>query len=87
MKIGVAAGGASSLVRVDVVIVDRRLTQDLPGSRAGGWHARTIEVLYQRGSADRFLRQGKVMQVPAFGMSGWDTGSDHGLNAALKTWC
>jgi 2-polyprenyl-6-methoxyphenol hydroxylase-like FAD-dependent oxidoreductase len=37
--------------------------QDLEGSRAGGLHSRTIEVLDQHGIADRFLSQGKVMQV------------------------
>src|SRR5213075_1953837 len=40
--------------------------QDLAGSRAGGLHSRTIEVLDQRGIADRFLSQGKVMQVAGF---------------------
>ncbi len=55
-----------ALARVDVAIVERRVTQDLPGSRAGGLHPRTIEVLDQRGVADRFLSQGKVMQVAFF---------------------
>jgi 3-(3-hydroxy-phenyl)propionate hydroxylase len=48
---------------VDVAIVERRASQDLAGSRAGGLHSRTIEVLDQRGVADRFLSQGKTMQV------------------------
>ncbi len=39
---------------------------EIIGSRAGGLHARTIEVLDQRGIADRFLAQGQVMQVAAF---------------------
>ena len=43
-------------------------SQDLAGSRAGGLHSRTIEVLDQRGIADRFLSQGKVMQVAGFAM-------------------
>ena len=55
--------GELALVRVDVAIVERRANQDLAGSRAGGLHSRTIEVLDQRGIADRFLSQGKVMQA------------------------
>jgi 3-(3-hydroxy-phenyl)propionate hydroxylase len=57
-----------ALANVDVAIVERRESQDLPGSRAGGLHARTIEVLDQRGVAERFLSQGKVMQVAGFAM-------------------
>jgi 2-polyprenyl-6-methoxyphenol hydroxylase-like FAD-dependent oxidoreductase len=55
-----------ALARVDVAIVERRAMQDLAGSRAGGLHARTIEVLDQRGVADRFLSKGQVMQVTTF---------------------
>ncbi len=57
-----------ALARVDVAIVERRATQDLEGSRAGGLHSRTIEVLDQRGVAERFLSLGKVMQVGGFAM-------------------
>lgn len=60
--------GELALARVDVAIVERRANQDLDGSRAGGLHSRTIEVLDQRGIADRFLSQGKVMQVAGFAM-------------------
>jgi 3-(3-hydroxy-phenyl)propionate hydroxylase len=60
--------GELALSRVDVAIVERRGSQDLAGARAGGLHARTIEVLDQRGIADRFLSQGKVMQVAGFAM-------------------
>src|ERR687884_258145 len=56
----------AGLAGVDVAIVERRANQDLVGSRAGGLHARTIEVLDQRGIADRFLSQGKVAQVAGF---------------------
>jgi 2-polyprenyl-6-methoxyphenol hydroxylase-like FAD-dependent oxidoreductase len=35
----------------------------LVGSRAGGFHSRTIEVLDQRGVADRFLAEGQVAQA------------------------
>src|SRR4051812_26888752 len=58
--------GDLALAGVDVGIVERRATQDLPGSRAGGLHSRTIEVLDQRGIADRFLAEGQVAQVAGF---------------------
>jgi 2-polyprenyl-6-methoxyphenol hydroxylase-like FAD-dependent oxidoreductase len=55
-----------ALARVDVAIVERRASQELAGSRAGGLHSRTIEVLDQRGIADRFLAQGQTAQVAGF---------------------
>jgi 3-(3-hydroxy-phenyl)propionate hydroxylase len=58
--------GELALAGVDVAIVERRASQDLAGSRAGGLHSRTIEVLDQRGIADRFLSQGQVAQVAGF---------------------
>ena len=63
---GLMLAGELALAGVDVAIVERRLSQDLPGSRAGGLHARTIEVLDQRGIADRFLAEGQVVQVGQF---------------------
>jgi 2-polyprenyl-6-methoxyphenol hydroxylase-like FAD-dependent oxidoreductase len=39
----------------------------LVGSRAGGFHSRTIEVLDQRGVADRFLAEGQVAQASMIG--------------------
>jgi 3-(3-hydroxy-phenyl)propionate hydroxylase len=63
---GLMLAAELALARVDVAIVERRANQDLAGSRAGGLHSRTIEVLDQRGIADRFLSQGKVMQVASF---------------------
>jgi 3-(3-hydroxy-phenyl)propionate hydroxylase len=63
---GLMLAGELALAGVDVAIVERRASQDLIGSRAGGLHARTIEVFDQRGIADRFLAQGKVAQVAGF---------------------
>jgi 3-(3-hydroxy-phenyl)propionate hydroxylase len=65
---GLMLAAELALARVDVAIVERRASQDLEGSRAGGLHSRTIEVLDQRGIAERFLSQGKVMQVAGFAM-------------------
>src|SRR6476469_238325 len=63
---GLMLAGELALAGVDVAVVERRANQDLAGSRAGGLHARTIEVLDQRGIADRFLAEGQVAQVAAF---------------------
>ena len=63
---GLMLAGELALAGVDVAIVERRADQELPGSRAGGLHSRTIEVLDQRGIADRFLAEGQVAQVAAF---------------------
>jgi 2-polyprenyl-6-methoxyphenol hydroxylase-like FAD-dependent oxidoreductase len=65
---GLMLAGELALAGVDVAIVERRASQDLPGSRAGGLHARTIEVLDQRGIAERFLSEGQVAQVAGFSM-------------------
>ena len=58
---GLMLAGELALAGVDVAIVERRASQDLTGSRAGGLHSRTIEVLDQRGIADRFLSEGQVV--------------------------
>jgi 2-polyprenyl-6-methoxyphenol hydroxylase-like FAD-dependent oxidoreductase len=72
----VAGGGPTGLMlaaelalsKVDVAIVERRESQQRQGARAGGLQSRTIEVLDQRGVAERFLSRGKVMQVTGFAM-------------------
>jgi 2-polyprenyl-6-methoxyphenol hydroxylase-like FAD-dependent oxidoreductase len=64
---GLMLAAELALAKVDVAIVERRATWELPGSRAGGLHSRTIEVFDQRGIADRFLSEGQVAQVAGFG--------------------
>jgi 2-polyprenyl-6-methoxyphenol hydroxylase-like FAD-dependent oxidoreductase len=76
--------GELALARVDVAIVERRASQDLVGSRAGGLHSRTLEVFDQRGIVDRFLSRGKVAQVAGFAgvpldISDFPTRHNHGL--------
>src|SRR5688500_10188339 len=63
---GLMLAGELALAGVAVAIVERRASQDLAGSRAGGLLSRTIEVLDQRGIADRFLAEGQIAQVTAF---------------------
>ena len=64
---GLMLAGELALAGVDVAIVERRTNQDVIGSRAGGLLARTIEVLDQRGIADRFLAEGTTAQLGSFG--------------------
>ena len=63
---GLMLAGELALAGIDVAIVERRPNQNLPGSRAGGLQSRTIEVLDQRGIADRFLSEGQKAQVAGF---------------------
>src|SRR5437763_1666008 len=64
---GMMLAAELTLAGADVVIVERRDGPGLDGSRAGGLHARSIEVLDQRGVAGRFLSQGQIAQVAGFG--------------------
>ena len=63
---GLMLAGELALAGVDVAIVERRPTQELEGLRAGGLHVRTIEVLDQRGIADRFISQGRPIRSAPF---------------------
>lgn len=81
---GLMLAAELALAGVDVAVVERRANQDLPGSRAGGLHSRTIEVFDQRGIADRFLSAGQVAQVAGFGsvrldLSDFPTRHNYGL--------
>ncbi|MEZ5376864.1 MAG: FAD-dependent monooxygenase [Acidimicrobiales bacterium] len=63
---GMMLAAELTLAGVEVVVVERRANQGLESPRSRGLHARTIEVLDQRGVADRFLAAGQPMQVQAF---------------------
>lgn len=65
---GMMLAGELAIAGTDVVVVEPRTSQDVDGSRAGGLHSRTIEVLDQRGIAQRFLEAGQVH--PTVGFSG-----------------
>ena len=60
---GLMLAGELALAGIDVAIVERRASQALEGMRAGGLHSRTLEVLDQRGIADRFVSQGQKYPV------------------------
>lgn len=63
---GMMLAGELALAGVDAAIMERRPTGGLAESRAGGFHSRTIEILDQRGIADRFLAEGKTVQTARF---------------------
>src|SRR6187551_1543486 len=63
---GLMLAAELALAHVDVAIVERRENQDLPNARGAGLHARTIEILDQRGVANRFLSTGRKAQVTSF---------------------
>ncbi len=64
---GMMLAAELALAKVDVVVIERRPDHVLVGSRAGGFHSRTIELLDQRGVADRFLAEGQVAQASMIG--------------------
>ncbi|MEA2193301.1 MAG: hypothetical protein QOI73_3422 [Solirubrobacteraceae bacterium] len=64
---GMMLAAELALAKVDVAIVERRSDHVLAGSRAGGLLTRTIEVLDQRGVADRFIAEGQLHQAMPFG--------------------
>src|ERR1700738_1621826 len=69
---GMMLAAELALAQVDVAVVERRPNHVLIGSRAGGFHSRTIEVLDQRGVAGRFLAEGQVAQVAMFATTALD---------------
>ncbi len=69
---GMMLAAELALAGADVAVVERRPDHELIGSRAGGFHSRTIEVFDQRGVADRFLAEGQTAQVATFGTARLD---------------
>jgi 3-(3-hydroxy-phenyl)propionate hydroxylase len=86
---GLMLAGELALAGIDVLIVERRANQELDSTRARGLHSRTIEVLDQRGIADRFLAAGEAVQIQGFAripldISDFPTRHNYGL-ALLQT--
>jgi 2-polyprenyl-6-methoxyphenol hydroxylase-like FAD-dependent oxidoreductase len=63
---GMMLAAELALAKVDVAVLEQRTDHMLTGSRAGGFHSRTIEVFDQRGVVDRFLAEGQVAQAAMF---------------------
>lgn len=81
---GLMLAGELALAGIDVAIVERRADQGISGRRAGGLHARTLEIFDQRGIAGRFLAEGQTAQVAGFAgvrfdISGFPTRHPYGL--------
>ncbi len=64
---GMMLAAELTLAGVDALILERRPNHELDGSRAGGLHSRAIELLDQRGVAERFLAEGEPVQIASFG--------------------
>ena len=76
-----------ALAGIDVLVVERRTNQELDGRRAGGLHSRTLEVLDQRGVADRFVSAGQTHPRVGYAGTSW-TSATSGLchNYVLALW-
>lgn len=84
---GLMLAAELALADVDVAVIERRANQDVVGTRAGGLHARTIELLDQRGVADRFLREGRIVQLAGFAWTRLDISdlpTRHAYGLALR---
>ncbi len=84
---GLMLAGELALAGVEVAVVERRPNQQLSGARALGISSRTIEVLDQRGIADRFLAAGKTAQVTGFAVTRLDISdfpTRHNYGLALR---
>lgn len=64
---GLMLAAELALAGTEVVIFERRSDQSVDGSRAGGLHARTLEVLDQRGVAERFVSAGQLHPFLGYG--------------------
>ena len=71
---GLMLAGELALAGIDVAILERRSTPGLVGTRARGFHSRTIEILDQRGIAGRFLAEGQTAQALSFGNTSLNVG-------------
>lgn len=63
---GLMLAGELALAGIDAGVIERRPDQALAGRRAGGLLARTLEVLDQRGIAERFIAQGMKHEISMF---------------------
>src|SRR5687767_11894694 len=84
---GLMLAGELGLAGVDVVVLERRPNQELSGTRALGISSRTIEVLDQRGIADRFLSAGQTAQITGFAVTRLDISdfpTRHNYGLALR---
>jgi len=63
---GLTLAAELAIAGVNVLVLERRADQALDGSRAGGLHAHTLELLEQRGALAPFLAAGTTAQIVGF---------------------
>ena len=71
---GLMLAGELALAGVDAAILERRPDRELAGSRAGGLHSRTLEILDQRGIVERFVDAGTRHPAAMFAEATLDLG-------------
>jgi 2-polyprenyl-6-methoxyphenol hydroxylase-like FAD-dependent oxidoreductase len=80
---GLMLAGELALAGVDVAVVERRATQDLAGSRAGGCTRAPSSSSTQRGIAERFLAEGQSrrsrVRLDPLDISDFPTRHNYGL--------
>lgn len=86
---GMMLAGELMLAGVDAAVVEPRADHELESARSRGLHARTIEVLDQRGIAERFLAEGYTAQVQVYAgtvldISDFPTRHNYGLALLQK---
>ena len=86
---GLMLGAELKLAGVDVVVLEKRVSRERIQPGALGLHSRTIEIFDQRGIAERFLAEGKPMQVLGFAgvrfdISDFPTRHPYGLSLIQK---
>ena len=85
--VGLVLAAELGLVGVDVAVLERRERPDVESARGGGLYARSLEVLDQRGVADRLLAEGRTVPTAAFAEVPLDLGrlpSRHAYTLALS---
>lgn len=84
---GLMLASELALAGVDVGIVERRTSQELVGSRAGGLHIRTMEELDQRGLVERFVDAGTKHPAAGFAHTPLDLSDQPSRhNCVLALW-
>src|ERR1700744_525207 len=71
---GMMLAAERALAGVRAPVLERRPNQEFDGSRAGGLRPGAMELLDQRGAAERFLSEGYTVQIASFGETKLDIG-------------
>ena len=83
---GLMLAAELALAGVDVAIVERRASQDLAGSRAGGLHARRSRSSISAGSPTGSSRRNRWRRSLVSARSVWTSATSHPDNYGLGLW-